>query len=42
MAKNGFDFKIDRRRGSSADSSTPTVVEGQLEDNKELGMTHII
>ena len=31
--KNGFDYKSDRHRISSADSSTPTVVEGQ--DNAE-------
>ena len=36
--KNGFDYKSDRHRISSADSSTPTVVEGQdIAEGKDIG-----
>ena len=36
--KNGFDYKSDSHRISSADSSTPTVVEGQdIAEGKDIG-----
>jgi DNA repair exonuclease SbcCD ATPase subunit len=42
IMKNGFDYKSDRQRISSADSSTPTVVEGQdIAEGKDIDSSHL-